>query len=117
MPLGSVFACAALLLGILTSFYMSFDTNVRNVYTHPGVDCNSDGFDYQQSGTPHSVAVPDLNGTPLTRQDGSPCLNFGDWTTTHTDYWHLLLNIFYWTGLVYGATLIAAHIAKRLRLH
>jgi hypothetical protein len=117
MPLGQRFAGAMLLLGILTSLYMSFDANVDNVYTHPKIDCNGDGFDYQQSGTPYTVAVPDLNdGTPLTRDNGSPCLSFGDLVATHTNYWHLLLNLLYWTGLVYAATLAAAH-AHTIKLH
>src|ERR1700720_203601 len=112
MPLGKTVAGATLVIGALVSIYVSLDTHSYEVIVHPKNICNSEGFGYQQSGSPYPVALPNINGDHLMRDDGSTCISIGEWPGTHLNYWNLLLNAFYWTGFVYVAALVPYHGVK-----
>jgi hypothetical protein len=113
MPLGKAAASVALFVGLITSLGISLGTNWRDVTIHPTNLCNSAGVGYTQTGSPYGVQSPNLQGDYLP-SNGSSCLALGDWTDTHLNYWHLLLNGLYWTTVVYVALLVLMHAARRI---
>lgn len=113
LPLGKKGAVFTFAVGIITSLCISLGTSDRDATAYPSNLCNSGGVDYTQTGSPYGVQSPDLHGSYF-MSHGSRCFYVGDWTPTYLNYWHLLLNGLYWTGVVYVMLLVWMHTARHI---
>jgi hypothetical protein len=96
---------------------MVFDSRAHPVTVYPSNLCHTGGVSYEQSGSPLPIYLPNIKGAWLTGSLGlgPPCLSLGEWTSSHLDYEHALLDGLFWLLTTYASALGLIFLLRLLR--